>query len=582
MDIRIDTNRYTVGAPPAAVRFAPGILAGQANCASEVSFPPNHNSGPFGPYPPQASQQQGPVGFSQPPGGFTNFYATGAPPSSSFNTTPKKGNNRNNNYTRGGYEQNFQRFNAGPPVAQLFNANNVVSQPPFRRCNSMGVASAPVVNNNANNFRMNVPQPPPISVFGQQEPPPPYPPPPGLPQQLPHRDLGRSRPLPPQQQLLLPSQSTHQHKRYVMSLGGVQKSKKKYDRQNKNNNNNQDNQANNQSNSGYQIRQGKALKDKRSQGFYDSTTSSSLTTPRQQKRKWNKRNHEMSKRFFADRSKKFTKWTECNSRDIARVHRNCVENGQPLAPYNTTQFIMNEHMAEKEFDFDENSGQIQHHRRMSEGSDFDETEEYSSPAEDETQYLERQFNEAFQSYHRESLTKKSKDELVTDILVLEKKYTTLTKSHSSSIRAIGRNRAKDMKHRQTRRLLREMYLRHNRLANAAAESVASDTNPTEISSNNNINTTNANKRVKLEEHQLPDDLDYMVQYCIRESESDEDDDDGDSDSSGSSSSDCDSEYSSSTDSSYDSEDACCLSDVELEVAGVIHDMLDLIELNFQQ
>lgn len=133
------------------------------------------------------------------------------------------------------------------------------------------------------------------------------------------------------------------------------------------------------------------------------------------------------------------RWTECNADEVSRLHRNCMQKGQPLAPYNTTQFIMNEHNAEKEIDFDELSGQIQqmHNNRKpldnsgdgaAASSDLDESNRddyyYSSP-EDESYFLEQQFHEAYDTMHAERLNSMSKGDLLKEYLLIEKELETL-------------------------------------------------------------------------------------------------------------------------------------------------------------
>ena len=160
-----------------------------------------------------------------------------------------------------------------------------------------------------------------------------------------------------------------------------------------------------------------------------------------------------------ERREKRMRWTECNAEEVSRLHRNCMQKGQPLAPYNTTQFIMNEHNAEKEINFDELSGQItqmhnnrKHHngeeqQQASEksmvkvnvsgdGSDCDNSlrdddYHYSSP-EDESYFLEQQFHEAYDTMHAERLNSMSKSDLLKEYLLIEKELESLRQKSPSS------------------------------------------------------------------------------------------------------------------------------------------------------
>lgn len=214
------------------------------------------------------------------------------------------------------------------------------------------------------------------------------------------------------------------------------------------------------------------------------------------------------------------KWTECNSSEVSRLHRDCVQNGQPLAPYNTTQFIMNEHNAEKEIDFDELSGQIQqmHNKRVAPNcntSDCDSAKEdyYSSP-EDESFFLEQQFHEAYDTMHAERLNSMSKSDLLKEYLMIEKELEVMKQKrnekpiesleeksatdHACSTCVTNRTMVKENK--DLVKLLKYLYSRYNSLIYCIG-----------YVDNSNSGSTNDDK---LKNYSLTSDLHYRISKYI--------------------------------------------------------------------
>ncbi|UXI22686.1 Nose resistant to fluoxetine protein 6 [Sarcoptes scabiei] len=149
--------------------------------------------------------------------------------------------------------------------------------------------------------------------------------------------------------------------------------------------------------------------------------------------------------------KKRMRWTECDADEVSRLHRDCVQNGQPLAPYNTSQFIMNEHS--NDIDFEALSGEIQQMRQIkqqkkddaaaftasstlrndsNDSNDLPAEDYYSSP-EDESFFLEQQFHEAYDTMHAERLNSMSKSDLLKEFLIMEKELEILKQQPHQSI-----------------------------------------------------------------------------------------------------------------------------------------------------
>lgn len=99
--------------------------------------------------------------------------------------------------------------------------------------------------------------------------------------------------------------------------------------------------------------------------------------------------------------------------------------GHPVAPYNTTQFLMDDHGKA-----DPNIGDGLLNRNNSRestdgsGSTSDSSEEMNS---EEEEFLEKEFAETYDNMHAERLQKMSKDELIKDYIEMETKLDRLQK-----------------------------------------------------------------------------------------------------------------------------------------------------------
>ncbi|XP_053944313.1 protein HEXIM1 [Cuculus canorus] len=116
---------------------------------------------------------------------------------------------------------------------------------------------------------------------------------------------------------------------------------------------------------------------------------------------------------------------ERQSLRASRLRAEMFAKGQPVAPYNTTQFLMEDHDQEEP---DLKTGLYP--RRAAAKSDTSE-EDFLEEAADEdggsdgmggdgSEFLQRDFSETYERYHVESLQNMSKQELVKEYLELEK------------------------------------------------------------------------------------------------------------------------------------------------------------------
>lgn len=103
-----------------------------------------------------------------------------------------------------------------------------------------------------------------------------------------------------------------------------------------------------------------------------------------------------------------------------RIRAEMLAHGQPLAPYNTTQFLMEDHNVQ-EPDYEHIPNCHRHNRENS----VDSSDEYYSSPEDEEDFLQKQFTEAYDNIHAERLNAMSKTELVQEYILLEDKVEEL-------------------------------------------------------------------------------------------------------------------------------------------------------------
>ncbi|XP_004859875.1 protein HEXIM1 [Heterocephalus glaber] len=119
------------------------------------------------------------------------------------------------------------------------------------------------------------------------------------------------------------------------------------------------------------------------------------------------------------------KFDERQSLRASRVRAEMFAKGQPVAPYNTTQFLMDDHDQEEP---DLKTGLCPRRAAAkSDSSDEDFVEEAGEEdggsdgmGGDGGEFLQRDFSETYERYHAESLQNMSKQELIREYLELEK------------------------------------------------------------------------------------------------------------------------------------------------------------------
>ena len=113
---------------------------------------------------------------------------------------------------------------------------------------------------------------------------------------------------------------------------------------------------------------------------------------------------------------------ERESRRAVQKRQQMAACGQPMAPYNTTQFLMEQH---EDADLTLEDKVTRHGKSEGSGSVESSDEYYESPNDEQEIFLEKDFTEAYESFHAERLQAMTKDELVREYLQLESKVETL-------------------------------------------------------------------------------------------------------------------------------------------------------------
>lgn len=136
-----------------------------------------------------------------------------------------------------------------------------------------------------------------------------------------------------------------------------------------------------------------------------------------------------------------TKLEEREQQRANRMKERHLAMGKPLAPYNTTQFIMSDHDVELELQLESptklkeapmatKTQKMPHVRQRARDSSFsldtDEEFYYSSP-EDEEDFVSKEFSKDYDKGIIERLSGLGKGDLIKDYMILEKRVDTLSK-----------------------------------------------------------------------------------------------------------------------------------------------------------
>ncbi|XP_067869082.1 protein HEXIM1-like [Heterodontus francisci] len=149
--------------------------------------------------------------------------------------------------------------------------------------------------------------------------------------------------------------------------------------------------------------------------------------PRQPKKRHRRRPSKKKRRwkpYFKLSWEEKKKLDERESVRAAKTRAEMFAKGFTVAPYNTTQFLMEEHNQEEP---DLNTGVCP--KRASKSDDTSEEEELDEEEQDSgsdgmggdgSEFLQKDFSETYEKYHAESLQNMTKQELIREYLELEK------------------------------------------------------------------------------------------------------------------------------------------------------------------
>nr|XP_045375926.1 protein HEXIM2 isoform X2 [Camelus bactrianus]XP_045375927.1 protein HEXIM2 isoform X2 [Camelus bactrianus]XP_045375928.1 protein HEXIM2 isoform X2 [Camelus bactrianus]XP_045375929.1 protein HEXIM2 isoform X2 [Camelus bactrianus]XP_045375930.1 protein HEXIM2 isoform X2 [Camelus bactrianus] len=141
------------------------------------------------------------------------------------------------------------------------------------------------------------------------------------------------------------------------------------------------------------------------------------------RKKHRRRSSKLSKRKRPWRPYLELSWAEKQQRDerqsqrASRVREEMFAKGQPVAPYNTTQFLMNDR------DPEEPNLDVPQGASHPGSSGESEAGDGDGQGRAHGEFQQRDFSEAYERYHTESLQARSKQELVRDYLDLERRLS---------------------------------------------------------------------------------------------------------------------------------------------------------------
>ncbi|EEB17016.1 conserved hypothetical protein [Pediculus humanus corporis] len=159
----------------------------------------------------------------------------------------------------------------------------------------------------------------------------------------------------------------------------------------------------------------------------DWNLPASLTKRKRPRRKSKKGKYPYSKTSWQQRREL------ASSERAQRIRQQMFHHGQPVAPYNTTQFLIEDHGDLQKIDAqlqvvqEQNPGSSVVNNKPSRARDSSFSIDsdidyfYSSP-EDEEEFLTKEFSNAYEDLHVERLSSMSKSEIIHDYLQLESKY----------------------------------------------------------------------------------------------------------------------------------------------------------------
>lgn len=177
----------------------------------------------------------------------------------------------------------------------------------------------------------------------------------------------------------------------------------------------------------------------------DTDEGLSMSEPRKNGKKPRRARKQRYRPYYQLTGEERIKLEERELQRADRMKERRLAMGKPLAPYNTTQFIMSDHGVEVELDLGTSSdledtqtqakvwtkpqrGNMVRQRARDSSFSLDTDEEffYSSP-EDEEDFVRKEFSKDYDNGIIERLSALGKGDLITDYMMMEERVETLTK-----------------------------------------------------------------------------------------------------------------------------------------------------------
>lgn len=163
-----------------------------------------------------------------------------------------------------------------------------------------------------------------------------------------------------------------------------------------------------------------------------SKSSNDSVTEKSKHRSGNRRNHVRHRKHKWKPYHKLTgderrRLEERISRRAYRNRERMSASGLTLAPYNTTQFLMEDHnVGEPDYD------SIHHESKNRE--DYNSSDDYYSSPDDEEEFIQQQFSETYDSFHDDYINDMSKSDLVRELIRLEDEIDSIEHSLKNTCR----------------------------------------------------------------------------------------------------------------------------------------------------
>jgi len=110
---------------------------------------------------------------------------------------------------------------------------------------------------------------------------------------------------------------------------------------------------------------------------------------------------------------------ERESRRATKKREDAFASGHPRAPFNTTQFLIDDHITYQSVPSPSSHDEVRHGNNKEPSTSCDSSEDYESTDDEEKKFIAREFSETYDNIHAERLQSMSKDCLIKEYIELE-------------------------------------------------------------------------------------------------------------------------------------------------------------------